>query len=1498
MRSSKPHWWRPWSDEVSWQAQARKTAAALDAETFLTWLDDAGAEAANLSFGTVWNRSEFIAEWLLGDVGLAAGDRAMLVYAPGPEFFVAFVACLRASVLAVPAYPPDPTNLRRGLGKLDLVCASCEAEVGLTGSIVHKLRVATSVWHSWPRIRWHNTDGLGRGLRAFNPASRSRAETGVMITHQNVWHNINALYLPGQRRMVEDRLGETTVSKFFTTRARRGVDDASFCLINGETFVIIAGLMLMFLGPFLAGYHMINFSPLSFLADPLVWLRAISKYRGIWTASPDFGYQLCTKRAAANAPPKDIDLRSLCALGCGAGQRVVPSILREFAAYWRRARLPDYGNYGIFYPSFGMAEHVVATCGETGGLIPSRQRPDLVSCGSDFVVDLLVVDAETRRVLPDGTPGEMWLCSDSVALGYWGKPKLSNETFRARVEPDDGRVYLRTGDEAFIEDGRLFICGRIKDMIIIGGENYYSDDVEIAATEAVGDAARPGCIAAFAVVDDDDENECLCIVLEVRDSAVSECETLASTLRKSVRKAVGLTPRRVVFIKQKTILKTTSGKLRRRAIRGALLAGDLSVVFDSNPGLGAEKNLPGTDHRESSSFPGGSAIVRRVAKQIASLFPPGTSLKDHPDIPAIFRLLLKVPDELMQRLEYDESIVDVAVFVDVIASNVLRMPVLLQVAQELETHQPGWNLPISDERAAADLRRAVCYCFALHAIAFFLWMRAATWNAHEMVSCRRELKNQLSTTETYDWRLTEATTALCQLSSAISAKIAKNRRSPLLLEVDREQIATLFSKKRDQILEKYKMLLRSCTANDQKECCIRGHGWLDKIRSRVTESGDAAHEGRIRRDDNPPPPPPPPKGKDDVSIQIVHQSRHDATDDDALETAVRREQAAYVQATLLRVLASTAETTTQIDDAQVTSVARLGLTSQDALAVQTELWRDLSVEVDFNTLMDPNLSIAQLADKITRIARGEDETPLEEAAAPSRLVPLSNEKVLLLEATTKLPQWVCDMVQALSVVVVVVLVSLALVPSYRWGRWVQWRGNSIGTKRIDVRRDNSPWSHIKIAGTSKVFIYGLGIPLVIPTFMTSLSLWEMWCGDFLKDTVLINAFYRLRFARVVINGIVEKSAVVELGVEIEEGAILRQLSVASQFSRSTRFEMRAWFVDYFWHRIVVRLSGLLFQGNGLATNGLLRALGVDVDWSARFVSAEAVSASEADVITVEARAQISQCVVSCLTAASSYAPVRIGRDAEVGLDAYLEAGTVIGEDSVVGQQTLASGIVPPGSVKLGKITFRRRQSSRGTGNNSTKNGGGGGDLRLALVPFVSRTLLLALFGFVALIPSYELAVLVLFGSSNFYEDQDYLSGANEDGSRWTPPVDRNLGLLCIGPISLVAFACMSLVCRLWTYLVFGNFRRLDGTSRWVFEAFHEYQFMIIYASHKFAMPLLQGSRLAVAYMRFWGADVDWTAFINNQLFYEPPLLSLEAGCVVDQGVWHLGHVFISVSRYF
>ena len=168
-----------------------------------------------------------------------------------------------------------------------------------------------------------------------------------------------------------------------------------------------------------------------------------------------------------------------------------------------------------------------------------------------------------------------------MCAGYWGKPELSEEVFRARLEPDDGETYLRTGDEGYFEKGttELYVCGRLKDLIIVGGKNYYPEDVEHAINDACPDV-RPGCIASFAMEVDD--QEAVVVVCEIRRAAEATAELTCQMVREVVQREAGIAVDRVVAIKERTIPKTTSGKIQRRATRTALEDGLLRVVWDTS----------------------------------------------------------------------------------------------------------------------------------------------------------------------------------------------------------------------------------------------------------------------------------------------------------------------------------------------------------------------------------------------------------------------------------------------------------------------------------------------------------------------------------------------------------------------------------------------------------------------------------------------------------------------------------------------------------------------------------------------------------------------------------------------------------------------------------------------------------------------------------------------------------------------------------------------------
>lgn len=599
-----PDWWQPWSDQNSLMAQTRETVKKLKDASYMTWLDDRGREQVTLTFDGVWRMSGVIARRMKDDWDVALGDRVLLCYLPGTAFIVAYWACLRLRAVAVPAYPPDPSKLEIGLKKLALVAKSCDAKLCLTEKTLEQMRMALSLTHAWPAgLVWRRTDDvvlkkntrdIGDDVDApVDPSAVAFLQytsgstgdpKGVMLTFDNMWHNINEMYLPGQLRHLR----------------QRGVD------LDNERVVGVSwlpqfhdtGLVLCIVAPFVAGYHMINFSPLTFLRSPLLWMEALTKYKAHWSAAPDFSYELCVRRILdgsvdnrKSSTQKKIDLSIVRQLACGAGERCRPVQLARFLETFSRYGLRD----DVYIPNYGLAEHVVGTCGCATGIKLSKSRPDLACCGEDFQCDLRIVDPVTHVEKKPGEAGEIWISSRSVAKGYWGKPELSREAFEARLVGDERQhCYLRTGDEGYFEldathGPQLFICGRIKDVIIVGGKNYFPEDIEVAAQEANRDHIRPGCVAAFAAQDGGTAtgDETVTCVFELRKKAAAhyDDEQKLSKLSEDVRRAVGiasgLLPGRIVIIVERSIPKTTSGKVQRRQTRSLLDSKGLKVLFDS-----------------------------------------------------------------------------------------------------------------------------------------------------------------------------------------------------------------------------------------------------------------------------------------------------------------------------------------------------------------------------------------------------------------------------------------------------------------------------------------------------------------------------------------------------------------------------------------------------------------------------------------------------------------------------------------------------------------------------------------------------------------------------------------------------------------------------------------------------------------------------------------------------------------------------------------------------
>jgi acyl-CoA synthetase (AMP-forming)/AMP-acid ligase II len=230
-----------------------------------------------------------------------------------------------------------------------------------------------------------------------------------------------------------------------------------------------------------------------------------------------------------------------------------------------------------------------------------RARP-IASSGRPFRdFDLAIVDPESRQARGEGELGEIWLAGPSVAAGYHANAEATAETFGARITPSDRGPFLRTGDLGFLLEGELYIAGRCKDLIILGGRNLYPQDIERSVEACDGGSAAGGAVA-FAVDDGDGEHLIVLVELPVADDVAHALDRAA----RAVARDHLVDPSTVAAVPRGALLKTTSGKIRRRACRTAFLAGRLEVLghrdagdtssHSEAPAPTSRRDLPETSH--------------------------------------------------------------------------------------------------------------------------------------------------------------------------------------------------------------------------------------------------------------------------------------------------------------------------------------------------------------------------------------------------------------------------------------------------------------------------------------------------------------------------------------------------------------------------------------------------------------------------------------------------------------------------------------------------------------------------------------------------------------------------------------------------------------------------------------------------------------------------------------------------------------------------------------
>jgi acyl-CoA synthetase (AMP-forming)/AMP-acid ligase II/7-keto-8-aminopelargonate synthetase-like enzyme/acyl carrier protein len=553
------------------------------------FLEDGEAPGDSVDYAGLDGRARDVAARLQA-LGVTTGERVLLFYPPGLGYAAAFLGCLYAGVVAVPAYPP---RLNRPIARLRSIAEDSGATVALTTSLVlSNLEKRLAHAPEMRSLRWLSTDDgedLAEAWRrpevepdalAFlqYTSGSTSSPKGVMVTHGNLLHNLALIY--------------------------RGFGhSAESHMVSWLPPYHDMGLIVGMLQPLYGGFPATLMPPVSFLQRPIAWLRAISRTGADSAGAPNFAYDLCARKITPEER-ETLDLSGWKLAFSGA-----EPVRRETLERFAEAFAPCGFRWEAFYPAYGLAEATVFVSGgrradppvvlPVKGAELERDRVavaasdedgsprSIVGCGrAPAGQKIVVADPNTLTVCPPDRVGEVWVSGPSVAQGYWGRAEATEDTFGAYLADTGAGPFLRTGDLGFLRHGELFITGRLDDLIIVRGRNHYPQDVEFTAEQSHG-ALRPGCCAAFSV--DVGEGERLVIVNELERSRAKSANSdeVAAAVRSAVADRHELEVHTVVLVRTGSIPKTSSGKIQRRATRAAYLEGALPVVATDELPAGA-----------------------------------------------------------------------------------------------------------------------------------------------------------------------------------------------------------------------------------------------------------------------------------------------------------------------------------------------------------------------------------------------------------------------------------------------------------------------------------------------------------------------------------------------------------------------------------------------------------------------------------------------------------------------------------------------------------------------------------------------------------------------------------------------------------------------------------------------------------------------------------------------------------------------------------------------
>jgi len=573
-----------------------------------TYLADGEAEGAHLTYQALDLQARAIAALLQSYK--AKGERALLVYPAGLEFIAAFFGCLYADVVAVPLPPPNMVQPQRTLPKFRTIANDAQPTVVLTtSSVLSKVEGLFTEDPGLRALRWLATDKIECGMADLwqdpkpNPGTLALIQytsgstaipRGVMVSHENLLEN--CAHISRAFEITSDSISVTWLPVFHDMGLTNGI-----------------------IQPLYGGRGCVLMPPQSFLQRPARWLQAISKYKATISGGPNFAYEMCVRKVTADQR-SSLDLSSWNVAYNGA-EPVRADTLKRFANTFASCGFHPKA----FYPCYGLAE---ATLIVSGGLVKddpilrttqvsalehnhngvvhsSDLRANvrtLVGCGHAVAdTNIVIVNPISMTACAADEVGEIWVSAPNVTEGYWNRPEETEITFHAYLADTGAGPFLRTGDLGFLGDGELFVTGRLKDLIIIGGRNLYPQEIELTVQHS-HPAVRPACCAAFSVEVADEERLIVAAEVEPRYSSNRhstngngtgngngngtshpshnghlplDIEAMIRVIRRAVAEEHDVRVHAVLLLRAGSIPKTSSGKLQRSACQAGFLDGTL-----------------------------------------------------------------------------------------------------------------------------------------------------------------------------------------------------------------------------------------------------------------------------------------------------------------------------------------------------------------------------------------------------------------------------------------------------------------------------------------------------------------------------------------------------------------------------------------------------------------------------------------------------------------------------------------------------------------------------------------------------------------------------------------------------------------------------------------------------------------------------------------------------------------------------------------------------------